>query len=132
MDDWLFVYGTLRHAIDSPMALLLKQKAVYCGKAFMQGQLFLVADYPGVCESAQTEDKVLGDLYHIRHPYTLFAHLDAYEECTSDFPQPHEYIRKQVPVMREDGEQLLAWCYLYNLETSGLKRIYSGDFLGLT
>ncbi len=129
MSEWLFVYGTLRRTIKSPMAAVLGRDAIYVGRAFMRGRLYEVGPYPAASESAAADDKVFGELWRIQQPTPLFKQLDDYEECSAQYPQPHEYVRKVLPVTRDSGEILLAWCYVYNLDTSGLQRIMSGDYL---
>lgn len=58
----------------------------------------------------------------------ILAVLDAYEECTADDPQPHEYRRERRPVQRMDGP-VDAWVYIYAHEVTGFARIRDGDFL---
>jgi len=129
MTEYLFVYGSLLSKIYSPMSAILACYCEYAGKAQLQGKLYDVLGYPGAVESNAESDKVFGELYKILNQKVLFQHLDHYEECTDAFPTPQEYIRKQLPVNRYACPPILAWCYVYNREVSGLTRIISGNYL---
>lgn len=132
--DYLFVYGTLRYqaarTADGEEAFnQLNQAASFIGVASMSGQLFEVDGYPGICYQSDADTHVLGDLYQVDDPATLFDVLDAYEECAAQFSEPHEYLRQRVPVIRGNGETVQAWVYLYNGSTDLLPVIASGDYL---
>ena len=129
MSEFLFVYGTLRRDINSPMAELLAGDTVFVSQAMMQGRLYEVDHYPGVIESGGDDDKVFGEVYQILDAKALFAKLDDYEECSGRFAQPHEYVRKLLPVVLGNGVVLETWCYVYNHDTRGLERLISGDYL---
>jgi len=128
MPELFFAYGTLRRDIKSAMSAFLANHTVYWSQAFMRGRLYDLDQYPGAIESAVTDDKVWGEVYQIFSAGTLFAKLDDYEECSARFAKPHEYVRKTVPVYLDNGKVLMAWCYIYNFNTDGLKRIRSGDY----
>lgn len=127
MDDWLFVYGTLRRDI-SEKSSLLRPYAVYEGRAFMRGWLYEIAGYPGVVEAEAADGRVFGELYRLVLPDAGLVALDEYEECSASFARPHEYVRKRVGVWRVSGVALAAWCYVYNRDVQGLQRIASGDY----
>lgn len=107
----------------------LSQHAQWLGQAWFQGQLFKVADYPGVIDSSSPADAVLGDVYELKEFEASIARLDDYEECSANHVPPHLY-RREVRAVRltESGENLSAWIYIYNRPVSGLMRITSGDF----
>lgn len=94
----------------------------------MQGRLFEVAGYPGAIQSADPAARVRGEIYRIRRGASVLQELDAYEECTPEFPRPHEYLRKRVAVSVDDGPQLACWVYLFNRDVSMLRWIRSGDY----
>lgn len=95
--------------------------------ARMQGDLYQIQNYPGAVPT-HDDHWLHGELYTIEKPGSLFDLLDDYEECSSAFSQPHEFVRKQVSVQMDTGECLKAWAYLYNLPVSGCKRIQSGCY----
>jgi len=126
-EDYLFVYGTLRK--ETARHDLLQQLCEFIGIGTLQACLYQISYYPGLIKSDDPRQNVLGEVYRIKNHEMLFAELDDYEECSSSFSEPHEYVRRQQMIMLSDGRQVLAWVYLYNRSTTGLKLITSGDFL---
>ena len=111
-----------------PYELLLNHCA-FVAAAQMRGVLFEVDDYPGAVESERAEEKITGELYRIRHGgNAMLRRLDEYEGCSEKFPEPHEYIRKKVMVIRSDGVSVFAWIYIYNRDVSGLEQVEGGDY----
>ncbi len=128
--DYLFVYGTLRKNGGSELSQFLLKHANYVGEATFQGKLFNVHHYPGVIESENSQDRVLGELYQLTKPEVLLPLLDDYEECTADYPKPHEYSREAKELMSHELGLIKSWIYLYKHDTSKLEHIQSGDYLG--
>ena len=125
MQPHLFVYGTLMRGYDNPAAKLLSRDASFCGEARCQGRLYLVTYYPALVRSDEPGDIVFGELFCLQSPEASFAILDEYEGCA--LPQPR-YLRRLLPVTREDGSVVEAWTYIYNRPVTQLKRIASGRF----
>jgi gamma-glutamylcyclotransferase (GGCT)/AIG2-like uncharacterized protein YtfP len=125
-DPLLFVYGTLRRAFDGPMALWLRGVATHLGPATARGSLYRVEDYPAFVPNGP--GRVTGDLFALPDPVAILAALDVYEECSDDFPMPHEYRRERLTVLTLKGT-LEAWTYIYARDVAVLPRIESGDFL---
>lgn len=121
----LFVYGTLRRGCDNEEAHALAHVAEWLCVARASGRLLKVDWYPTL---AAGMGRVVGDVFRLTDPQTGLAMLDAYEECTVDFPQPWEYQREIITVEGPDGP-LRAWAYLYNHPVEGLDIIESGDWL---
>jgi len=128
--DLLFVYGTLRKDADHPSHCLLKKGAKLIGKACMIGRLYEINGYPGAVRSDSGEEQVGGELYQLIETDSLLARLDDYEETGGNYPEPQEYRRDLVTVEREDKTKVIAWCYLYNRSTAGLRLIASGVWCG--
>lgn len=128
-DELLFVYGTLRQGLVSPMDKLLARHCDFFTTASFQGTLYDVAGYPGVTESNNPANRVVGELYRVRRGRQLWPLLDHYEHCSSAFTKPHQYMRKKRRIMLADDEPLQAWIYLFNWKTGGLRKIASGDYL---
>jgi len=126
--EYLFIYGTLQKNVGNSRFHLFAGYCSYFSKAYLQGKLFHVADYPGAIESNEIDDKVYGELYKVNESKPLLTQLDIYEECSANFPQPHEYVRKKILVFLPDGNTVLAWVYLYNRDIQNLERIISGDY----
>ncbi len=127
----LFVYGTLRSEVDSPMARLLSAHAEAAGAANFQGRLYHVSWYPAAVPSDNPEDRVRGDLFRMYNPAVLFPQLDQYEACGPDFPEPQEFTRRLMPVLTAHATHVTAWIYLYNGPVGFLQPIPSGDFLDI-
>lgn len=129
MDEYLFVYGTLRMGIYSPMDKLMSLHCQHMSEARFQGNLYDIAGYPGVTDSNTTENYVYGEVFRVQRAKQLWPKLDHYEHCSNAFPRPYEYVRKKRPVLLTNGENLQAWIYLFNWKTGGLLKIPSGDYL---
>lgn len=126
--QYIFVYGTLRRGVNAKMNQLLLDHGEYLCAGETSGKLYALDGYPGMIASNDPKNKVFGEIYKISSA-KLLALLDDYEECSDNFPLPHEYIRTQLPVKLVDGRQLNAWVYLYNHNTSNLIEIKSGDYV---
>jgi gamma-glutamylcyclotransferase (GGCT)/AIG2-like uncharacterized protein YtfP len=129
MFELLFVYGTLRQNTNHPMQQLLAQHSRFIAMARYQARLYQVDYYPGAVPSNNADDQVVGELYQLIQPDLLLPALDNYEECGSGFAQPQEYRRELQSVVLENGDSVVAWVYVYNRSTEGLRLIKSGDFL---
>jgi gamma-glutamylcyclotransferase (GGCT)/AIG2-like uncharacterized protein YtfP len=127
MTSRLFVYGTLRWSSEKPMAQALRQDSRLVGPGTATGRLYSIADYPGFVPDPKGHP-VHGDLVALNRPERMLDILDAYEECTPDFPEPHEYRREIIRVDTPDGP-LEAWTYVYALAVAELEPIPSGLFM---
>lgn len=125
MSAYLFTYGTLRREFSNSFAQQLRQKALWCGKASLTGQLYDLGQYPtAVFEAAQTQ-LVHGEVWLLTDFGPTIALLDDYEGTNDPTP---EYVRVLVPVHLKNGETLLCWAYQYNFSVSGLPLIAHGDY----
>jgi gamma-glutamylcyclotransferase (GGCT)/AIG2-like uncharacterized protein YtfP len=64
-----------------------------------------------------------------RDPKLVLPRLDEYEECSDNFPLPHEYSRKPLSIELVGGGSVVARVYLYNHDVSKLQKIISGNYL---
>ncbi|CAG7855940.1 hypothetical protein MCAMS1_00258 [biofilm metagenome] len=127
----LFVYGTLRRKHRSGLSRLFLKHCEFIGSATYQGKLYNIDAYPGAVPSDKSTDRVIGEVYHLLKPRLTLSRLDNYEECSSHFPEPTEYIRTIQPVQFVNGETISAWIYLYNYPVDKLASVRSGDFIKL-
>jgi gamma-glutamylcyclotransferase (GGCT)/AIG2-like uncharacterized protein YtfP len=127
--EFIFVYGTLRRETATNMHNALSRHCEYSSEGHMQGKLYEVDRYPGAVESDNPKDKVYGEIYRIINSDLVLPKLDEYEECTDKFPEPHEYIRKKLPITLSGSGSVTAWVYVFNHDVSNLIRIDSGDYL---
>lgn len=95
------------------MYRLLQPGSRFVCKASLGAQLIDTKDYPGVIDSADENCRVSGELHRLDDPATVLARTDAWEGCTPDDPQPHEYERVIRDVKCDDGRCTPAWVYLY-------------------
>ena len=123
---YLFAYGTLRRGGHAPLNRLLHAKAPRVGIARARGALYRIGWYPGFVPDRH--GRVTGDLLDIGLRSALLALLDRYEECTPDFPAPHEYRRQRIRV-QAGGRMVDAWTYVYARPVNARRRIRTGDFL---
>jgi gamma-glutamylcyclotransferase (GGCT)/AIG2-like uncharacterized protein YtfP len=72
---------------------------------------------------------VYGELYLMLDSSLVLPELDVYEECTQQFPHPHEYCRKKREITLVDGSRINAWVYIFNRDVNNLIVIQSGDYL---
>jgi gamma-glutamylcyclotransferase (GGCT)/AIG2-like uncharacterized protein YtfP len=125
--DYLFVYGSLRRTA-SGLHRYLACDAEYVADGSIQGRLYDINGYPGVIETVDVNERVVGELYRGLAMPALLERLDEYEECNALFPQPHEYVRKVLPITLSSGERMMAWVYVFNRDVAGMRHIRSGDY----
>ncbi|REL24055.1 gamma-glutamylcyclotransferase [Rhodohalobacter sp. SW132] len=125
----LFVYGTLRSDSSVNRADLLGGNSVFIGRGFVQGRLYDLGWYPGLVLSDNPEEQVCGEIYRMTEPAVVLAGLDEYEGCSTRYPEPHEYRRKEISAKRQDGKSENVWAYIYNHPTADKKRITGGDYV---
>lgn len=126
---YLFVYGTLRKAHDGSLHAYLKDRATFSDTATLPGKLYEIAGYPGAVMSISKPINIIhGEVYRLLQPEAVLQTLDAYEECSVDFPQPHEYRRAQQTVTLSTGKLMTAWVYLYQHPVCRHKMIANGDY----
>ena len=109
---------------------LFKRHCKYVSDGYIQGKLYEVDRYPGAVTSDDIRNKVSGELYKIVNSDYVLPRLDEYEECSDKFPEPHEFIRKKLPVKLAGGIEVVAWVYVFNHDVSKLIQIVSGDYSG--
>lgn len=114
--ELIFVYGTLRKETGTAMHYVLARDCEYLSEAYIQGKLYEVNGYPGFIESDSQKDQVTGELYKLVDQHSVLAKLDEYEECSEQFPKPHEYVRKKLPVTLVNGRTVSAWVYVFNYD----------------
>lgn len=124
---YLFVYGTLRRTCSTGAHKTYLHGATFISDAKLQAKLFRVSYYPAIVLS-KADEWVIGEVYSLIGEAQLHT-LDIYEECAPPISDHQEYRREQVQIQLANGEQLVAWAYLYNRPTEELTKITSGDFL---
>ena len=136
----LFVYGTLLQGANHPLGEFLRANAELIGPGSIQAQLYVITEpqsgaetYPGAVPSTDPATRVYGELYALKgNAAELLAVLDDYENCSADWPEPHEFRRAIVPVALSAGRTLRATAYLYCWDVSRARRLPGGRFLDAT
>ncbi len=126
--DLLFVYGSLMGGIQSPIATYLKSKSTFLGEGYVFGKLYDIGKYPGLIYDVTLDSKVIGHIFQMNNPIEMLLNLDYYECVGEGFAEPNEYRRDEIPVFL-DGKKLTCWTYIYNVPTTNLKQIESGNYL---
>ncbi len=132
----LFVYGTLLAVAEHPMGRLLQQNGRLLGEGFIRARLYMIDDpdapgenrYPGALPSPAPSDRVYGEVHEIHAPDILFPAFDDFEACGPNWPEPHEFLRRQVDVTLTKGGVIAATSYLYTWDVSDAERLLSGRF----
>ena len=116
----IFVYGTLRRG--AAMHALLAPGAEWEGSARMRGRLYDLGHFPGFADG-RASDWVQGELYRLAgaDPAALLDSLDRYEGTT--------FRREVREAVRDGGERMPAYVYVFTGSLRGRRRIASGDYL---
>ena len=135
----LFVYGTLLLAQNHPLGDVLRDNATLIGRGSIRARLHIIPDpqtgadaYPGATRGRRAVDRVHGELYLLRDDFAeLLKVLDAYENCSPEFPEPHEFQRRRVKVELADRTVVDAVAYLYNWDIAKARLVPDGQFLSV-
>ncbi len=118
------------------MGTLLRENGTLIGRGSIQARLYIINDpddpgqnfYPGALPSPRAADRVYGEIYEVHAPDDVFDAFDAYEACSPDWPEPHEFLRRKVMVRLDDGTYREAISYLYSWDISEAEHVPSGRF----
>jgi gamma-glutamylcyclotransferase (GGCT)/AIG2-like uncharacterized protein YtfP len=129
MSQYLFVYGTLLKDFDSYMSKFLNRNAEFIGTGYFNGRLYEISWYPGAVLSDVTTEKVFGHLFKIHNEEKTLQILDDYEGIGTTAEHPNEYKRELIKAYLDINDTINTWVYVYNLPTTHLKLITSGNYL---
>lgn len=128
--NYLFVYGTLLTRacgdLGADMRARLQRESTSLGEATIPGRLFSLGTFPVMLEPAAASDTVHGEVLRLDDPEGMFIWLDPYEGITPGHKREGEYERVLRSVRLVNGEELVAWVYLYVAEPVGAPPIPSG------
>jgi len=127
--NYLFVYGTLRKEFGLQLSTDLKDDISFVENAVINGELFDIGEYPAALPTNDESSKIKGEIYQVKHPRKVFKILDEYEGYNRKHLKESEYYRKKEVLMRENGENIIAWVYWYNFPVPNEKRIFESDYL---
>jgi gamma-glutamylcyclotransferase (GGCT)/AIG2-like uncharacterized protein YtfP len=123
----VFFYGTLMTPFNRAGRRRIDDQLIYSGRGTIAGALFDLGIYPAAVPAS--DGRVWGELYEMTHPDAVLHVLDEIEGFRSSEPENSLYMRLEVPVTLEDGDEVLAWAYFYNAPLGRAERIESGDYL---
>lgn len=121
----LFVYGSLRPDLGHPLALRLAAAAPARGRAWIEGVMYDLGDYPGAV-ARPGAGRVHGLLHALPPGDPLWRELDEYEEVRGG---RGVFARAVVPAwseVRAGWTEVLA--YLYRGEPGTAPIVASGDW----
>ena len=128
--NYLFVYGTLRKAVNNPVKEQIIDDVEWIGEAAIEGILYDIGNYPGAIPATNNEKGIIkGEIIKIRHPEKILKILDNYEGFDPEQSDKSEYCRKQIIAQLANGEEVKAWVYFYNFSVNGKTRIPHTDYL---
>jgi len=126
----LFVYGTLRRAVQAPAYALFANKADFLDQGTVSARMYDLGNYPGIVLSDDPADRVHGELFRLHAPETTFSLLDQYEGIHGGSkPWPEQYGRVQQAVRSAAHGVVTAWVYIYLLSVDGKPRLVHGDYV---
>lgn len=97
----------------------------FVGEGTVAGSLYRIGWYPGLVLK-EGGDVVVGEVYRVNAE--KLTKLDAFEGCSADDPDPHEYRRVKTPVVW-DSVQKEAWVWEFIAPIGEREAIASGDWL---
>ena len=119
MNNYLFVYGTLRSNYDLKLKNRVAKELKYIGQAKAGARLYDLGRYPGAIKDKTNE--IIGDVFLLSDSEKVLKFLDEYEGS--------EYERKKERVRLRSGEIITAWIYWYKGLVEGERRIFYKDYL---
>jgi pyruvate carboxylase len=126
---YLFVYGTLRTAINNPLYQKIKDDVEWIGESEVQGELYDLGNYPGAVPSHDKASLITGEVLKIKNEEKLLKILDEYEGLSQTNAGNTEFRRDEVNIKLPGGSEAKAWIYWYNFSTDGNRRIAEKDYL---
>lgn len=119
MNEYLFVYGTLRKNYDLKLKNRVAKDLQYIGKGKVGARLYDLGRYPGAVKDKYSE--VIGDVFLLSDSEKVLNFLDDYEG--------DGYERKNEKIRLRSGKFITAWMYWYRGVVKEEHRIFYKDYL---
>lgn len=119
MNEYLFVYGTLRKNYDLKLKNRVAKDLQYIGKGKVGARLYDLGRYPGAVKDKYSE--VIGDVFLLSDSEKVLNFLDDYEG--------DGYERKNEKIKLRSGKFMTAWMYWYRGVVKEEQRIFYKDYL---
>lgn len=128
MNEYLFVYGSLRPDTASADGARLLQKLRRVGRARVSGHLYDFGEFPGAVLDQSCRTTIQGELFELPNDPSVLIALDQYEEFDKDNGKDSLFVRTKANVELPDGRQMESWIYVYNRDPGNAPVITSGDY----
>jgi len=132
VNQFLFVYGSLRSGFDHPAYAYISAHFELVAKAKVKGLLYDLGEYPAALPEEAGSSFIIGELYRLKDEEEFswaIAQIDDYEGLN---PEPDEkplYRRALTTVFPENQHATTAWIYWFNNDIQDKPLIESGDVL---
>ncbi|MBS1790985.1 MAG: acetylornithine/succinylornithine family transaminase [Acidobacteria bacterium] len=118
MNEFIFVYGTLRPSAAPPEMKHIVERWKSVGSGTVLGQLLDLGDYTGAVLDANTSSRIVGEAFEMPNDPAMMAELDEYEGFEPDEPETSLFCRVKANVKLASGGNRSCWMYVYNREAS--------------
>lgn len=112
MNHLLFVYGTLKHDFHNHHLIADQQFVGHGTTIDNHWQMYSLGGFPGVSHG---DKHIVGELWIVDDK--------VFQRCDMLEGHPHFYRRERVPVIDSEGEDHLAWMYIFHGDTKELKAV---------
>jgi gamma-glutamylcyclotransferase (GGCT)/AIG2-like uncharacterized protein YtfP len=130
MNEYLFVYGSLRGSGDVPAQIApLVNRFRRLGAAQVNGLLYDFGHYCGAVLDDSANNLIHGELVELPEGDEMLEALDRYEEIDPSNISGGLFARKRARVILADGSEKEAWIYVYNRAPGDAPLIECGDYL---
>jgi gamma-glutamylcyclotransferase (GGCT)/AIG2-like uncharacterized protein YtfP len=128
MAEFLFVCGTLRPKLITPLIEPLLGKFQHHSAAVVRGALYHLGEYPGAVLN-ESGGLIHGDLLELHDAPQIWPALDAYEGFDPGNETGSLFIRTRCQAQLPDGQFIECSMYVYNQPlTDAAQVIESGDY----
>ncbi|MCU0647353.1 MAG: gamma-glutamylcyclotransferase [Gemmatimonadaceae bacterium] len=132
LPEHLFVYGTLRRGMDSPMRTRMERDTTVVGPATLRGQLYDAGWHPALVLDDAAESLVHGELVHLPHDKhrrrRLLSELDHYEGVLHGPAEHLSLFHRVIADALYEGVLHATWVYVYARDASRFTAIPDGTW----
>ena len=125
---FLFVYGTLRPAVELARIRHLVERLKLVGSGRMPGRLVYLGSYPGAVVDPAAAGFIAGEVMELGDA-ALLAEIDAYEGFDPARPEDGEYTRALRTVELDGTGPVECWIYELRAVPAHAEPIECGDFI---
>jgi gamma-glutamylcyclotransferase (GGCT)/AIG2-like uncharacterized protein YtfP len=127
MNEYLFVYGTLRLDLATAETCPLLAGVKRTSSATVRGRLYDLGAYPGLL-LAESGTLIMGELLELNDAKVQLKTFDDYEGFDENAISHSLFVRTKCCASLPDGRSVEVWIYVYNQSLSAARLIESGDY----